>query len=87
MVEELGVNFKVKDWKLFGVVEFVVLKDYIGVLEYFLKLDSLDFEVWKNFICGLLVSDLEILCVKVLVEFMSEGNFDYLELFLNVGGV
>lgn len=68
-------------------MEFVVLKDYIGVLEYFLKLDSLDFEVWKNFICGLLVSDLEILCVKVLVEFMSEGNFDYLELFLNVGGV
>lgn len=68
-------------------MEFVVLKDYIGVLEYFLKLDSLDFEVWKNFICGLLVGDLEILCVKVLVEFMSEGNFDYLELFLNFGGV
>lgn len=52
-----------------------------------MKFDSFDFEVWKSLICGLLVSDFEILCVKVFVEFMMEENFDYLELFLNVGGV
>ena len=87
LAEELGANLKAKDRKLFGAVELAALKDHIGVLEYLLKLDSPDLEVWKNLIRGLSVSDLETSCAKALVELTSEGNSDHLESFLNAGGV
>ena len=87
LAEELHANLKAKDRQLFGAVELAALKDHIDVLEYLLKLDSPDLEVWKNLIRGLSLSDLETSCAKALVELTTEENCDHLESFLNAGGV
>lgn len=87
LAEEFHANLKAKDRQLFGAVELAALKDHINVLEYLLKLDSPDLEVWKNLIRGLSVSDLETSCAKALVELTTEENCDHLESFLNAGGV
>ena len=87
LAEEFHANLKAKDRQLFGAVELAALKDHINVLEYLLKLDSPDLEVWKNLIRGLSVSDLETSCAKALVELTAEENSDHLESFLNAGGV
>lgn len=87
LAEEFHANLKAKDRQLFGAVELAALKDHINILEYLLKLDSPDLEVWKSLIRGLSVSDLETSCAKALVELTTEENSDHLESFLNAGGV
>ena len=87
LAEEFHANLKATDRQLFGAVELAALKDHINVLEYLLKLDSPDLEVWKSLIRGLSVSDLETSCAKALVELTTEENSDHLESFLNAGGV
>lgn len=87
LAEEFHANLKAKDRKLFGAVELAALKGHIGVLEYLLKLNNPDLEVWKNLIRGLSMSDLETSCANALVELTTEENSGYLESFLNAGGV
>lgn len=86
LVEELHANVKAKDRHLFGAVELAASKNHIKVLEYLLKLNSPDIEVWKNLIRGLSQSELETSCARALVELTTEENADNLESFLKAGG-
>ena len=86
LVEELHANVKAKDRHLFGAVELAASKNHIKVLEYLLKLNSPDIEVWKNLIRGLSQSELETACARALVELTTEENADNLESFLKAGG-
>lgn len=86
LVEDLHANLKAKDRNLFGAVELAASKSHIKVLEYFLKLNSPDLEVWKNLIRGLSQSELETSCASALVELTTEESADYLESFLKAGG-
>ena len=87
LVEQLHANLKAQDRQSFGAVELAASKNHIGVLEYLLKLNSPDLEVWKNLIRGLSQSELETPCARALVELTTEENADYLESFLKAGGV
>ena len=87
LVEQLHANLKAQDRQPFGAVELAASKNHIGVLEYLLKLNSPDLEVWKNLIRGLSQSELETPCARALVELTTEENADYLESFLKAGGV
>ena len=87
LVEGLHANLKAKDRHLFGAVELAASRNHINVLEYLLKLNSPDLEVWKNLIRGLSQSELETSCARALVELTKEDNADHLESFLKAGGV
>ena len=87
LVEGLHANLKAKDRHLFGAVELAASKNHINVLEYLLKLNNPDLDVWKNLIRGLSQSELETPCARALVELTTVEGAVHLESFVKAGGV